>query len=104
MSQKVEKVHKDDLDFFEFGKILKFDPPPDLIWEKFEIGKILNFGNPLKKRNISLKHLKLPKNYFKTNLFFVHYYLDFLLFQNYCDKSITKIIIHNNVFLLANAD
>ena len=30
-------------------------------------------------------------------------YLDFLLFRNYCDKSITKIIIHNNVFL-ANDD
>ena len=66
-------------------------PPPGCfglfwIWEKSEIwwppplpnlgkirnGKILNFGNPpLRKKNISLKHLKLPKNHFKTNLFFV---------------------------------
>ena len=58
------------LDFFEFGKKLKFDDPPlDLIWENFEIGKILNFGNPPQRKNISLKHLKLPKNHFKTNLF-----------------------------------
>ena len=50
MSQKVEKVHnfldpttlpQEVLDFFEFGKNLKFDDPPPLylIWEKFEIGK-----------------------------------------------------------------
>ena len=44
-------------------------PPSDLFWEKIEIGKIL--GTPIKKRNISLKHLKLPKNHFKTNLSFV---------------------------------
>ena len=46
---------QDVLDFFEFGKNLKFDnlPPSDLI------GKILNFGNPPSKKNISLKHLKL---------------------------------------------
>ena len=33
---------------FEFGKNLKFDNPPPsyLIWEKSEIGKIFNFGNP----------------------------------------------------------
>ena len=52
MSQKGEKVPnfldppplpQDVLDFFEFGKNQKID---DLIWEKFEIGKILNFGNP----------------------------------------------------------
>ena len=60
MSQKVEKVPN------------FLDPPPsDLIWEKFEIEKILNFGNPPRnKKNRSLKHLELPKNHFKTNLFF----------------------------------
>ena len=31
----------------------------------------LNFGNPPSEKNISLKHLKLPKNHFKANLFFV---------------------------------
>ena len=37
----------DVLDFFEFGKNWKFDDPPsDLFWEKIEIEKILNFGNP----------------------------------------------------------
>ena len=62
MSKKVEKIHnfpppplpQDVLDYFEFGKNLKFD----LIWETFEIGKILNFGTPLKKRNKS-KTLKM---------------------------------------------
>ena len=51
---------QDVLDFFEFGKNWKFDDPPplDLIWEKFEIGKILNFWDPPQK-SISLKHLKL---------------------------------------------
>ena len=58
------------LQFFDFGKNWKFDNP-NLIWEKFEIGKIWNFGNPPSGKNISLKHLKLPKNHFKTNLFFV---------------------------------
>ena len=43
--------------------------PLYLIWEKFEIGKIL--GAPLSKKKISSKHLKLPKNHFKTYLFFV---------------------------------
>ena len=47
MSQKVE-----DLDFFEFGKNWKFDDPPsDLIWEKFEIRKILNFVNHPSEKN-----------------------------------------------------
>ena len=60
MSQKVEKVHnfldppllQDVLDSFEFGKNSKFDdaPPSDLIWEKFEIGKILNLGSPLSEQ------------------------------------------------------
>ena len=57
MSQKGGKVHNflapplDVLDFFEFGKNLKFDPPPlDLIWENFQIGKILNFGDRLSKQ------------------------------------------------------
>ena len=64
---------QDVLDFFEFGKNWKFGDPSPLRpnWEKFEIGKILNFGTPLKKRNISLKHLKWPKNRFINNLFFV---------------------------------
>ena len=39
-------------------------PPSDLILEKFEIGKILSFGNPPQKKNISLKHLKLRKDSF----------------------------------------
>ena len=56
-------------------------PPSDLNSEKFEIGKNLevhlfpspvgHFGGPSEKKNKSLKHLKLPKNHFKTNLFFV---------------------------------
>ena len=57
------------LQFFDFGKNWKFDNP-NLIWEKFEIGKISNFGNPPSGKNISLKHLELPKNHFKTKLFF----------------------------------
>ena len=42
---------QDVLDFFEFGKNWKFVYPShsDLVWEKFEIGKILNFGSPPKK-------------------------------------------------------
>ena len=41
------------------------------------LGKILNWENfefwePLpQKKNVSLKHLKLPKNHYKANLFFV---------------------------------
>ena len=83
MSQKVEKVHnfpypplpQDVLAFFEFGKNWKYDDPPppsDLIcekiwnWESFEF-----WETSPQKKNISLKHLKLPKNNFKTNLFFV---------------------------------
>ena len=40
---------------------------------KIEIGKIFNLWAPPppQKKYMSLKHLKLPKNYFKTNLFFV---------------------------------
>ena len=83
MSQQVEKVPnflapppsaRMFWTFLNLGKKFKFDnpPPSDLIWEKCEIGKFLNFGNPPQKRNISLKHLKLPKNHFKTNLFFVN--------------------------------
>ena len=79
MSQKWKKstifltpLPQDVLDFFEFGKNWKFDDPPsDLIWEKLEIGNILNFGNPPSEKNISFKHLKLPKNPLKTNLFFL---------------------------------
>ena len=73
-------------------KVGKFSwPPPRCfglfwIWEKFEIrppplgpnlGKLSNWENfefwepPLKTRNISLEHLKLPKNHFKTKLFIV---------------------------------
>ena len=37
-----------------------------------EIEKKLNFENPpFGQKNISLKHLKLPKNHYKTNLFLV---------------------------------
>ena len=42
-------------------------PPSDLIWEKFEIGNILNFCNPPKK-----EYLKLPKIHSKSYLYFVH--------------------------------
>ena len=41
------------------------------IWEKFEIRWLWIFGIPPQIWNISLKHLKLPKNHFKTNLFFL---------------------------------
>ena len=81
MSQKVEKVHN----------FLDPPSPPGCfglfwIWEKSEIwwppplpnlGKIRNGENfefwepPFRKKNISLEHLKLPKNHFKTNLFSV---------------------------------
>ena len=37
-----------------------------------KLGKLWIFGTPPQIWNISLKHLKLPKNHFKTNLFFVH--------------------------------
>ena len=67
MSQKEEKVHnfldpsplpQDVLDFFEFGKNSKFD---DLSWEKFEIGNILNFGNPPSDKKHKLKTLKIAQ-------------------------------------------
>ena len=58
MSQKVEKAHNfldpqpspQQFELFEFGKNWKFDAPP------------------LRKENISLA--QLPKNHFKTHLFF----------------------------------
>ena len=66
----MEKVHN----FLEFRKNLKFDDTPLVP----NVGKILNWEifefsepPPLKTRNIGLKHLKLPKNPFKTNLFFL---------------------------------
>ena len=65
---------QDVLAFFEFGKKSKFDDPPLVpnlgkiwIWENFEFGE----PPPQRKKNRSLKHLKLPKNHFKTNLFFI---------------------------------
>ena len=82
MSQKVEKVHnfldpslpQDVLDFFECGKIGNLMTPPLGPY----LGKIWNWENfefweppPLRRKNISLKHSKFPKNHFKTNLFFV---------------------------------
>ena len=36
-----------------------------------KLGKLWIFGTPPKIWNISLKHLKLPKNHFKTNLFYL---------------------------------
>ena len=36
----------------------------------FELGKFWSLETPPQKKKISLKHLKLPKNHFKTNLFF----------------------------------
>ena len=58
--------------FLNLGKIGNLmSPSSDLIWEKFEIGKIWNLGNPPRKKNISLKHLKLLENHFNTYLFFV---------------------------------
>ena len=55
------------------GEKMKYDDPPPLpnLGKIRKLGKFLNFGNPHQKKNISLKHLKLPKNHFKTNLFFV---------------------------------
>ena len=46
--------------FWTFLKNWKFDDPPplDLFWEKFEIGKILNYGNPPPKKH-KLKTLKI---------------------------------------------
>ena len=41
-------------------------PPPDLIGKNLKLGKFWILGTPPQKRNISLKHLKLPKNHFKT--------------------------------------
>ena len=81
MSQKVEKVHN-SLDppsprmiwtFLNLGKFWNLTTPPLVPnlgkiwnWEKVEFSE-----PPLKTWNISLKHLKLPKNHFKTNLFFL---------------------------------
>ena len=57
---------------FKFWKNWKFDDPPsDLILERIEIRENFNFKKSPLKKNISLKHLKLSKNNFKTNLFFV---------------------------------
>ena len=42
--------------FLNLGKIVDAPSTSDLIWDKSEIRKILNFGNS-------------PKNHFKTNLF-----------------------------------
>ena len=57
--------------FLNLGKIrnLMTPPPLDIIWEKFEIGKILNFWNlPSEKKN-KLKTLEIAKkNHFKTDL------------------------------------
>ena len=56
---KSPSLPNDILDFFEFGKYWKFDNW-DLIWEKLEIGKILNFGTPPpQKKNHKLKTLKI---------------------------------------------
>ena len=71
MSIKVEKVHN-FLDpsprmlwtFLNLRKIGSFDAPPppsDLIWEKFEIGKIFNLGTPPPKKKHKLKTLKIAK-------------------------------------------
>ena len=66
MAKKVEKVHnfldpplpQDVLDFFEFGENWKFDDlRPN--WEKFKIGKILNFGNTPSEKNYKFKTLKI---------------------------------------------
>ena len=52
-----------DLDFWTFlnlGKIRNLMTPSDLIWEKIQIGKILNFGNPPSEKNKhKLKTLKI---------------------------------------------
>ena len=57
------------------GKIGSLTTPPPLgpnlgkfwNWEDFEFSE-----PPLKTRNISLKHLELPKNHFKYKFFYVH--------------------------------
>ena len=60
--------------FWIWEKFEIWRPPPPRTWfgKNLKLGKFWTLGTPLKKRNISLKHLKLPKNHFKTNLFFVH--------------------------------
>ena len=77
MTLKVEKVYN----FFDsspsprmfwtvlnLGKNVNLGTPTplDLIWGKFEIGKI----EPPSEKKISLKRLKLSKNHSKTNLIF----------------------------------
>ena len=48
------------------------DPPsPRKVWTFLKLGKLGIFEPPPQIWNISLKHLKLPKNHFKTNLFFL---------------------------------
>ena len=71
MSQKVEKCHNflaplllppDNLEFLNLRKIGNLMTPPtwELIWENFEIKKILNFRNtPQKTKHNKLKTLKI---------------------------------------------
>ena len=58
---------------FWIWKKLEFeDPPPQTYFgEKLKLAKFWIFRTPHKTRNISLKHSKLSKNHFKTNLLFV---------------------------------
>ena len=57
--------------FLNLGKIGNLTiPPSDLIGKNLRLGTFGILGTPLGK-NISLKHLKLPENHLKTNLYFV---------------------------------
>ena len=62
--EEVYNFPLDILDFFLIWETLE-------IWNSDLIGKILNFEYPSSLKKHKLKHLKLPKNHFKTNLFFV---------------------------------
>ena len=69
---------QDILDFFEFEKNWKFE-----------------FCEPPLRKNISRKHLKLPKNHFKTNLFFLQ--------LKYLKSTFTfgkKMKIYNEIYLI----
>ena len=58
--------------FLNLEKIGIWRPPPQTYFgEKLKLAKFWIFRTPHKTRNISLKHSKLSKNHFKTNLLFV---------------------------------
>ena len=51
----------------KWKKSIIFLPLPRMFWTFLNLGKVGNLmGTPPKKKSICLKHLKLPKNHFKT--------------------------------------